>query len=717
MIDISGHIETITYYNKDNHYTIAKFKVEDQKSFITVVGYLPDAAVGETLKISGVWDNHIKYGQQFKIEIFEVLLPASVNAIKKYLGSGIIKGIGPAMAKKITKKFKTKTLEIIEKHPEKLCTISGIGKSKALVISNSWQKHHAIRSLMQFLQDNGVDASTGSIILKEYGTVALELVKNNPYIIVKNIPAKGFFIADTIGQNLNIPKEDKERLKACILFVMMGYENNGDVFAYEEQLNSRCSTMLGVDNLLVTEAIELLIKNKSLVRESLINKPEISVIYRKELHNAEKGIAQKIKALLSISISNSKIDTEQIIEQILQKLAIKLSSEQLDVLENVLIKKLVIITGGPGTGKTTLVRSIVSIFSILDKTILLAAPTGRAARRLAEVTGEKTSTIHKLLQYNLITGKFDKNQYDPLEADIIIVDEASMIDTDLMYHLLNAIPANSRFIMVGDIFQLPSVGPGNVLSDMISSKKIETFELTKIFRQAKESPIVVNAHKIRKGEFPDFKFKNKDTDLSDFYFSEQNNPQKVVDIISGLCHRRIPKSYPHLTEIQVLTPMHKGDVGTINLNMVLQNVLNPGENSVKGRGCFFRIGDKVMHLKNNYTKDVFNGDIGNVSHIDKSHETLFVDYDGRDVEYDFSELDELTLAYAISVHKSQGSEYPAVIIPIMNQHFPLLQKNLLYTAITRGKGLVIIIGTREAVNIALNNDKPMQRLSSLAQRL
>ncbi len=431
----------------------------------------------------------------------------------------------------------------------------------------------------------------------------------------------------------------------------------------------------------------------------------------------KKKIAGKIKAILSVPVKNPEINTERILEEILQKLAIKLSLEQLNVLEKVLTRKVVIITGGPGTGKTTLVRSITAIFSTLKKTILLAAPTGRAARRLAEVTEKKTSTIHKLLQYNLGTGQFDKNKYDPLEADAVIIDEASMVDTRLMYHLLSAIPATSLFILVGDIFQLPSIGPGNVLSDMIDSKKIETFELTEIFRQAEKSPIIVNAHKIRNGKFPDFIYQDKNTKLSEFYFSEQSNPRKVVNIISGLCSSRIPKSYPHLTEIQVLSPMHKGDVGTINLNQVLQDVLNPGENCVKGIGCSFRVNDKVMHLKNNYAKDVFNGDIGIISHISTKDEVLFVEYYGRDVEYGFSELSELTLAYAISVHKSQGSEYPAVIIPIMNQHFPLLQKNLLYTAMTRGKGLVIIIGTKQAINTALQNDKPQQRLSSLTKRL
>ncbi len=413
------------------------------------------------------------------------------------------------------------------------------------------------------------------------------------------------------------------------------------------------------------------------------------------------------------------MDLEKITNIVQGKLAIRLSSEQLSVLEKVFTHRLTVITGGPGTGKTTLIRSVTTVFHSLGKTILLAAPTGRAAKRLSEVTHRKAKTIHRLLKYDISDGLFEKNQDNPLDADVIIIDESSMIDTFLMYHFLMAVPVTSRLILVGDVFQLPSVGPGNILKDMIESEIIPAYYLTKIFRQAQESPIVINAHMVRRGEYPAFEERHNNDELSEFYFIKQNDPDRVVNTIVELCSRRIPKrfDFDSMNEIQVLTPMHKGDVGTINLNQVLQNVLNPSPVLIESMGNTFKTCDKVMHLKNNYQKDVFNGDIGTIESIDKHEKQLFVNYYGRSVCYEFEELDELSLAYAISVHKSQGSEYPAVIIPIMTQHYALLQRNLLYTAMTRGKKLVILVGTERAFEIALQNDKPRQRLSSLADRL
>jgi exodeoxyribonuclease V alpha subunit len=411
------------------------------------------------------------------------------------------------------------------------------------------------------------------------------------------------------------------------------------------------------------------------------------------------------------------METEQITEEILNQLAIQLSEQQLHVVQTVLQHRIAIITGGPGTGKTTLIRSIAALFQRMGRKTLLAAPTGRAARRLSEVSRKKAVTIHKLLRYNQTDGQFENNRDNPLETDAVIVDEASMIDTYLMYHLLEAIPLKTRLILVGDRFQLPSVGPGNILSDLIDSKTIMTFELKEIFRQARESAIILTAHEVRRGNFPDMQRIQSKGELSEFYFIEQHDPLRVVDIIAELCQNRITRAFGHIDEIQVLTPMHKGEIGTIHLNQVLQHTLNPGSHGIETRSGTFKTGDKVMHLKNNYPKEVFNGDIGVICGMDKTENQLTVDYEGRTVAYDFSELTELSLAYAISVHKSQGSEYEAVIIPIMTQHFPLLQRNLLYTAITRGKELVILIGTPKALSIALHNDKPRQRLSGLQEKL
>jgi exodeoxyribonuclease V alpha subunit len=450
-----------------------------------------------------------------------------------------------------------------------------------------------------------------------------------------------------------------------------------------------------------------------------LDSSENRIIYLREFHEAENGISNRFKALMSVPIAPHSIDAERISTEVQKKLAIALSEEQIDALEKILSHRVAIITGGPGTGKTTLIRSINAIFEVLGKKVLLAAPTGRAARRLSEVTRRDAKTIHRLLGVNFQDGMFNKNKDNPLDAEAVIIDEASMLDTLLMFHLIDAIPMTAVLILVGDVFQLPSIGPGNVLSDIIKSAQTPVFYLKKIFRQAHQSPIILNAHRIRNGELPVLRSLNDSGSLSEFYFLEQGDPNRVVDAIVELCTTIIPEtfSFDPMHDIQVLTPMHKGLVGTTHLNQVLQKELNPNPVTVETTGSTFKVGDKVMHLKNNYQKDVFNGDIGTISVVDLKEQLFSVDYYGRMVNYDFTETDEVSLAYAISVHKSQGSEYPAVILPIMVQHYVLLQRNLLYTAITRGKNLVIIIGTKKALTIALKNDMPKKRLSGLALRL
>lgn len=722
MITLHGQLEKITFYNEENHYTIAHLRSQPPTaSLITIVGYLAGASPGEYLKLKGTWETHPRYGQQFKIESFEITLPATIGGIKKYLSSGIIKGIGSKMAARLVNHFKEETLEIIEKTPERLREIDGIGQAKAARIMEAWKSHHAVRLLIRFLQEHEINASCSAILLKTYGTDAVEIISNNPYRIAQDVPAAGFAMADTIARKMDFPKDDPKRIHACILHLLEQSVAEGHTFQYETPLVERCAKLIRINPLLIREALKSLAETGKIVIEDSAGEADAKelqrCIYLKELYTAETGIAGRLRAMVSVPINPPSLDPDQITEEVLKKLAIKLSTEQLEALEEILLHRVVIITGGPGTGKTTLIRSITAIFKRLGKQILLAAPTGRAARRLSEVTRRKAATIHKLLGYNLMDGCFEKNRDNPLDADAVIIDETSMIDTVLMHHLLEAVPVTSALILVGDIFQLPAVGPGNVLTDMIRSEAITTFELKKIFRQAQESPIIINAHKVRRGELPDFNPPLKTDELSEFYFIEQNDPAKIVSIIAELCSIRIPKVFDHIDEIQVLTPMHRGDVGTINLNQVLQKVLNPNPQSIETRSGTFKTGDKVMHLKNNYQKEVFNGDIGVIGAIDKTQNELTVDYEGRKVVYEFSELDELSLAYAISVHKSQGSEYSAVIVPIMTQHFPLLQRNLLYTAITRGKDLVILIGTKQAMTIALKNDKPRQRLSSLAYRL
>lgn len=715
MITIDGHLEHITFHNAENHYTIAKFRLRDTESLVTVVGYLPDPNPGESLRIKGTWKTHSRYGEQLNIESYEIVLPKTTESITTYLASGMIEGIGPKMAERIVSHFCDDSLDIIENNPEKLLQVPGIGKNKVARISASWKAHHALRHLMHFLQDNSIPVPLSAKILRAYGNDAMTVLEENPYQAAKDIPGIQFSMADALARRLGMSEDDPKRIHACIHHIMEQHASDGHMYAIHDRLIQRCKRLLNVGQDEIGAGIDALIDSGELVRCAVSNEDEALGIFLQAYHQIETGIANRLTALLSIPVTLPEIDTTLIIAEVLKKLAIKLSPEQLDVLGGIFAHRVAIITGGPGTGKTTLIRSITAILSLLGKQTLLAAPTGRAARRLSEVTQRRTSTIHKLLGFNFVEGDFDKNQDDPLEADTVIIDEASMVDAPLMFHLLKAIPMSAELILVGDVFQLPSVGPGNVLSDLIQSHKIQTYELKTIYRQAQESSIVMNAHKVRMGEPLDL----DGPDHSEFYFIKQHNPEKAVETIVKLCSESIPRKYDldRIGEIQVLSPMHKGAVGTINLNQVLQKALN-SEPSPDGKPHgIFRIGDKVMHLKNNYQKDVFNGDIGIIRTIENSEHMLSVDYEGWIVEYDFEELDELSLAYAISVHKSQGSEYPAVIIPLMTQHYPLLQRNLLYTAMTRGKRLVIFVGTEQALDIALKNDKPRKRLSSLAYRL
>jgi exodeoxyribonuclease V alpha subunit len=719
QIILEGHLEHITYHNKENNYTVAKLSLGQARNPVTIIGHMAGVSPGQALKLEGHWQTHPKYGQQFKVQSYDVTIPATVDGIRKYLESGAIKGIGPSMADRLVNAFGVETFEVIENNPERLTEIEGIGETKADMIRMAWQDHHGIRGLMKFLQDMEVQTSLCAKIYKEYGTDAVDILRTEPYQLADNFPGVGFVIADAIARNLGLEKAQPDRVRAAILHLIYTMAEDGHTFAEEENLVARCENLLQVDQDTIHKAIDELIAANQIVVEALGSDSQNRALYLKELHLAENGLANRLKALLSVPLPPAKMDSERIAAEVQKKMAINLSAEQLEVLEQIFAHRISIITGGPGTGKTTLLRSITAIFEALGKKVQLAAPTGRAARRLADVTGKKARTLHRLLGFNFTEGQFIRNQDNPLDADVLIVDEASMVDTVLMYNFLKAVPASAVLVLVGDVFQLPSVGPGNVLADIIQSECLPVFYLKKIFRQDRESPIIINAHRVREGETPDFESGDRLDGNSEFYFLEQPDPQQVVATIVNLCRHELPQRFDidPVNDLQVLTPMHKGPVGTINLNHVLQDALNPNPVLQESIGSNFKVNDKVMHLKNNYQKDVYNGDIGTIHHIDKKSGRVSVDYYGRTVEYDATDLDEITVAYAISVHKSQGSEYPAVIIPLLTHHYIMLQRNLLYTAMTRGKKLVILIGTQKALSIALNNDRPQQRLSRLADRL
>jgi exodeoxyribonuclease V alpha subunit len=717
-IDITARLTRIRFRNEENQYTVADCVPEETQTSITVVGYLMGIKEGDTVAISGVWEKHAKYGQQFTVKTFETLLPTTIEGIRHFLKALDVKGLSPKKIGTLLKSFRENTLTIIDTEPDSLIAVKGIGKVLGERIVKAWERRNDVRKLMAFLQENAIPPSFSSNIYRKFGGGAVDVITRNPYSLSFEFPDMPFIAIDAAARNMGVDRNDPQRVAACILHLLELSSSNGHVFGLKAQLADQCSVRFGIDPSAVEAGFDELTAQNRIVPEPARNMDGETAVYSRPLHRAETGIASTLLALNALPMESPYLNKEDIIEEVLKNLAIQLSEEQLEVLENMLSHRVVIITGGPGTGKTTLVRSVTAIFKRLGKTFLLAAPTGRAARRLSEVTGEEASTIHKMLQYNIGTGGFDRNRNDPLDADAVIVDEASMVDILLMHSLVSAVPFQASLIVVGDIFQLPSVGPGTVLSDLIHSGCFKTFELTRIFRQAQESPIIMNSHRVRYGKEPKTP-EPEGNGLSEFYFIETSNPVTVMERVVELCTRRIPEKYGFdpMTGIQVLTPMHKGDVGTLSLNAALQAALNPKTGREHRFNVGFRPGDKVMHLKNNYEKEVFNGDIGIIEELDSENKVITVNYDGRSVEYDAEELHELSLAYAISVHKSQGSEYPAVVVPITTQHYPLLQRNLLYTAMTRGKKLVILIGTKRALTIALENDRPRQRLSGLKDRL
>ncbi len=727
QLEIKAQVERITYYNDENHYTIAKVKVEGRNSLVTIVGTMYSVVPGEVLRLKGSWGNHPRYGEQFKVLSYETLLPATVKGIERYLGSGMIKGIGPVMAKRLVTQFREATLDIIDTDMERLREVTGIGEKRIDMIRAAWEEQKEVRNVMVFLQGNGVSPAYAAKIYRFYGSDAVRVVSENPYRLAVDIFGIGFLTADRIAEKLGIEKEAPLRIETGILYVLGQLSDEGHILYPYSPLVGRCSEVLEVAGEKVPDAIVSLVAQKRLVIDDAATFPGMAgkyddrVVYLASLHVSEKGIADMIAQLAAFPKQLRLLNIEEILRWVESSLGIAFSARQLDAVRASMEQKVLVITGGPGTGKTTIINGIIGIARKLGQKVLLAAPTGRAAKRMTEATGFDALTIHRLLEYApggpLSESPFKRNESNPLDGGLIIIDEASMIDVPLMYHLLKAVPREAALVLVGDVDQLPSVGPGSVLKDIIVSGCVATVRLNEIFRQSTKSMIIVNAHRINSGEMPFFQ---RDAGQGqDFFFVDIRSPEEVLRHVVDLCRDIIPSRFGFhpVNDIQVLTPMHRGVVGVTNVNAQLQEALNSSTDGISRGGRFFKLGDKVLQTRNNYEKEVYNGDIGRITGIDREVQELRVEFDGRSVSYDFSELDELILAYAISVHKSQGSEYPAVVMPILTQHYLLLQRNLVYTAITRGKKLVYLVGTTKALSIAIGNDKPHRRHSLLARRL
>jgi exodeoxyribonuclease V alpha subunit len=713
-VTIEGRIERITFHNPDNHYSVVQISVSNTKTPITAVGYIPNPHVGNLFRISGSWDSHSRYGMQLKIASCEPKLPETESEIRQYLKSGFLKGIPKKVIHRIVAAFGTATFDVIENHPERLSEVKGIGEAISEKIAQAYREHHGLHRLMHLLEKAAIPASYASRIYRQYGAQSASILIQNPYQAAFDIPGWGFYIADRIARSLDFPMDAPARTRACIQYILEMAASDGNTAVELPELVRKSASLFDIEAEAFDQAFQQMAEKGDVVLRSFEGF-ENELVLSAHLYEAERRIAQHVERLLRAPIPDARFDREALSREVIENLAIEPSADQVAILERILHHRMAIITGGPGTGKTTLLRAVCALFKRLGRSVMLAAPTGRAARRLSEVARKSAKTLHRMLLYDPDEERFGKSESDPLEADVVIVDEASMIDVVLMCHLLEALPTKGRLILVGDRFQLPSVGPGNVLSDLIESGVIPVFELTEIFRQAAQSPIVINAHRVRGGQMPIMERGSDPGDLLEFYIIEQGDPEAAARQIVEMVTHRIPETFgmDPVRDIQVLSPMHKGVLGTIALNQALQQALNPQSPGIEAFGNAFRIRDKVMHLRNNYEKEIYNGDIGMVEDFEKRHQRLHVRYEDRIVVYEKEEMQDVIPAYAITVHKSQGSEYPAVILPLMGAHFPMLQRNLLYTALTRGKRLVILIGTQHAIRTAVENDRSGKRLSVL----
>lgn len=722
---IRGVVERITYQNPENGYTVLKCAVKNYNDLVTVVGNLLDVNVGSVLLVDGNWKIDSKYGRQFLAESWEETMPATVFGIEKYLGSGLIKGVGPKFAKRIVQKFGTETIEVIESDEKRLLEVEGIGKKRIQMIHESWEKQKEIKNIMLFLQDHGVSTAFAGKIYRQYGNESIQIVKENPFRLADDIWGIGFRTADGIAQKLGFEKDDFARIRSGIMYTLSALADEGHVYAEREQLIKKAVELLEADEMCIAGAIEKMRENKDLICEAW-REEEGDSIYLPPFYYAETGVASRLRRLTqtpaqdrlwtSLMQARQKTGNQDLsvdVKKIQERVHMEYDEVQTEAIRQSAISKVMVLTGGPGTGKTTTTQGIITAFQSFGLKILLAAPTGRAAKRMTEATGLEAKTIHRLLECKPPEG-YQKNEENPLEGDVLIVDECSMIDIVLMNSLLKAIPLGMRLILVGDIDQLPSVGAGNVLRDIMDSGTVPVIRLTRIFRQALSSRIITNAHRINQGQMPDIS-NGADTD---FFFTSKEEPEEAAEEIVKLVKTKLPRYYAVApSQIQVLTPMQRGVVGAGKLNLMLQEALNPQGDQLFRSGYAYRINDKVMQIRNNYEKEVFNGDIGLIVSVDMQNRVLSVDFDGRIVSYESTELDEIVHAYATTIHKAQGSEYPIVVMPVLMSHFVMLQRNLIYTGITRAKKVLVIVGTKKALAYAVRNVTVTKRNTHLKMRL
>lgn len=713
--NLSGLVERVTFHNADNGFCVLRVQVRGKKDLITVVGHVPTIAAGEFVQAAGQWFHDRQHGLQFKAQFITATAPTTVEGIEKYLGSGLIKGIGPVYAKRLVKAFSTDVFQIIEENPEQLRQVSGIGPLRAEKIIKSWADQKIIRDIMLFLHSHSISTARAVRIYKTYGPEAIQIITENPYRLARDVRGIGFISADTIAEKMGIEKTSLIRAQAGISYALTTAMDDGHCGLPKDQLIALCQELLQVPEDLIQQALSLELSSEEVVQEIV---DERDCIFLSGLAHAERSIAERLQKLKKGLLPWPFINASSAIDWVEKKTKLQLSQSQKKAVEKALSSKVLIITGGPGVGKTTLVNSILKILEAKKLTIALAAPTGRAAKRLSESAGLEAKTLHRLLETNPAKGGFLKNEQSPLSCDLLVVDEMSMVDVPLMHALLKALPPKTALLLVGDVDQLPSVGPGQVLADLIASHTLPVIELTEVFRQAAESKIITTAHAINHGVIPDLTTSNNTN--ADFYFVDVQDPETALTKILKLVKERIPQKFGFspLSDIQILCPMSRGIIGTRNLNVELQKTLNPPhEHSIQRFGWHYSAGDKVMQIQNNYDKEVYNGDIGIIQKIDAEESEVTIRFDNKDVVYDFGELDEIVLAYATTIHKSQGSEYPAVIIPLMMQHYTMLQRNLVYTAITRGKKLVILVGQKKALAIAIKQKKDQRRWSTLKDKM